>query len=60
MTELKPCPFCGADESFLTIMVADRDIFFVKCCECGGASGICATSEEAADAWNRRDLNEQL
>ena len=57
--KLRPCPFCGADESFLTMMISARDIFFVKCCECGGASGTCETSREAADAWNRREEGEK-
>ena len=55
--KLKSCPFCGADESFLTIMIADVDVCFIKCCVCGGSSGICSTSEEAADAWNKREEN---
>ena len=33
--ELKPCPFCGADESFLTTIIVGTEICFVKCSVCG-------------------------
>ena len=56
--EVKNCPFCGSDEGFLTVMVYDRNIFSVKCCECGAESGKCETEKEAIEAWNRRNLSE--
>lgn len=52
--ELKPCPFCGADESFLTTIVVGTEICFVKCSVCGGASGRAASRKEAEEAWNMR------
>lgn len=55
MTELKPCPFCGGEATF----IGDRCI---KCKSCGGAF-ICTnplkTTLDAAEAWNRRAKNDR-
>ena len=57
LKKVKQCPFCGADEGFLTMVIADRDACLVKCCNCGGSSGVCETSEEAVAAWESRAGN---
>lgn len=55
MAELKNCPFCGSDFSFLSVIEYGKDIYAIRCCECGGESGSCETKEQAEEAWNRRE-----
>lgn len=57
--DLKPCPFCGADEGLLKTIVVDNEICFVKCCVCGGASGRASSQREATEVWNRRNNDEK-
>lgn len=65
MTELKPCPFCGADAELLDVrkflVVSKFSYIFtysVKCSnkECGVKpyTKYSSTEEEAIRAWNRR------
>ena len=56
MSELKPCPFCGAKESELdygeyTGTLRGRS--YVCCMECG-AEITASSVREAFKAWNRR------
>lgn len=57
--ELKNCPFCGADYSFLEIIECGARgsdaVYAVLCCECGARSGRTATKGEAKAAWNERN-----
>lgn len=61
MSELKPCPFCGADYGFLEIIkcgvTGSSHVYAVMCCECGGRSGRAETKDDAVEAWNRRADN---
>lgn len=58
MTELKPCPFCGA-KAELVIMSETDGTWEVQCTKCSACSpnGPTAgawTEEEAIEAWNQR------
>ena len=69
MTELKPCPFCGADEE--DILVYDYHLPFspkkgvvavhlIYCSKCGGAmidEDMDHAWKDRAEAWNRRVPN---
>lgn len=57
MYELKPCPFCGADESFLSTVKIGEERYMVMCSDCGGRGGSCETEDEAEEAWNQREEN---
>ena len=58
---LKPCPFCGNDETVYMVRekVGDKSQWQVVCDYnwggCGSASGYYDTPVETAKAWNRRD-----
>ena len=61
MTELKPCPFCGADGLIVkfdntTKKYCRKLPYKVKCskCRCSLEHAFYATEEDAAAAWNRR------
>lgn len=66
MSELKPCPFCGAesfcyaDENGIEVEhmeIKPGIIHFVMCAKCTAlVSGV--TEAEAIEAWNRRTNNE--
>lgn len=57
---LKPCPFCGG-EGFLSIdpeAVVDtfgrKWAFTIVCGNCCATSGLGYSTEQVAEAWNRR------
>jgi len=53
---LKNCPFCGANEAWVWPYDVDGGTCFsVHCRECGMGNYGYDTSEEAEDAWNRRE-----
>ena len=55
--KLKKCPFCGADDAWAWPYDA-RPSFFqysVRCGICGMGNDGYATSDEATEAWNRRE-----
>ena len=66
MDELKPCPFCGADEDWLqeirlNVRVVDP-LTGLICQRCGGAmlkNGMKTSLGDLYDAWNRRDGEEE-
>lgn len=60
MTELKPCPFCGAKESdehgLRLINFSRNNTLGVECYRCEAMIGYTRynTQEEAIEAWNSR------
>ena len=58
--DLKPCPFCGGRASIRVdpdapVTTTGRMwAFTVVCDRCCATSGLCYSTEMAADAWNRR------
>ena len=54
MTELKACPFCGADDAGMLNPWASSVNYCVQCYTCGCSTAIFDTEEKAAAAWNRR------
>lgn len=49
--EIKPCPFCGDDQTFT--FTEEGDMWQVYCEECEAHSGWYATEGAAVEAWNR-------
>lgn len=61
--DLKPCPFCGADD-FITFEYPFQRKpglrgCYVKCKTCGAPSGNRETVKEAIYAWNTRKDEKQ-
>ena len=58
MTELKPCPFCGADVQLRNVIPNRGDLFCInhpsKGCIMYGDSMYFNTEEDAVGFWNRR------
>lgn len=62
MTELKPCPFCGAEAVIVNLRprpnshYSRKRPYVVKCskCRCAMQYVYFETEEEAAKVWNRR------
>jgi Lar family restriction alleviation protein len=59
MKDAKPCPFCGSDNLYgfeypFTRKPGIRGCF-IRCNNCGAASGNHETIEDALKAWNERD-----
>lgn len=55
--QLKPCPFCGADEDsglHIETIWDDKEKFRIMCENCRAEIGDFKTIEEAVEAWNRR------
>lgn len=64
MTELKPCPFCGADGMIVKLesqkgKYCRRLPYKVQCskCKCAFTYEYFKTEEDAAEIWNRRANN---
>ena len=54
MTELKPCPFCGADSCELAVK-EDENGPFIYCARCDAVYTIAnGTTEQIINGWNRR------
>jgi Lar family restriction alleviation protein len=51
MTYLKPCPFCGQEE---TEIINDERRLAVRCGYCGATGEECSTEKQAIEAWNKR------
>lgn len=57
--KLTPCPFCGGKPYFYEIYSAGRKVWKVMCGErvdCCAILNEWATQEEAAQAWNKRNI----
>ena len=61
MANLKPCPFCGAEESVYVGKDDEVDDArpYTVCCDftlggCGASTGYAETPKEAIAMWNRR------
>ncbi len=55
MRELKPCPFCGGDESGEELHVVSWDsVFYVQCDACFSTGPEYHDDESARNAWNTR------
>lgn len=62
--DLKPCPFCGAEESDALVMNQDiypgeddgpdNHVWYVDCIECGANGGAHCDEAGAVENWNRR------
>lgn len=55
--QLKPCPFCGADEDsglHIETIWDDKEKFRIMCENCGAEIGDFKTIEKAVEAWNKR------
>lgn len=51
--DLKPCPFCLADEKMTTCSeFAGR--FFIDCAMCGAQGPVAGDEETAAQLWDER------
>ena len=51
MAELKPCPFCGANNAWYAW---EYEICYVKCKACGARASRHLSINDAKEAWNRR------
>ena len=58
-TALKPCPFCGSTGVDVTCEQPGGLEWWVRCSECGGATDIFDTEQEAVAAWNLRTPSER-
>ena len=55
MSDLKPCPFCGEEESERdTEMCYGGKHYRVFCSYCGASTDLYDSPEKAEKAWNRR------
>lgn len=56
MTDLKPCPFCGRKEAYISKNYMGES--FVRCPVCGaivyGGDNVMFSEKQAIEAWNRR------
>ena len=50
--KLKPCPFCGSTEIYLSL---NTKLVVCKKCGCFGPLEGISDAEEAIAAWNRRE-----
>ena len=55
MEELKPCPFCGADD--ISVWDKSRYDVCVRCNNCYCKTGWYSTIDDAVTAWNTRPDN---
>lgn len=56
VTELLPCPFCGATDKHLRTV--KEYTVYIDCSICGARGPICAGRVEAGAMWNRRIVDE--
>ena len=56
MTELKPCPFCGADEVNLSVREDDDGVPYIYCYGCDSAYYNDNLSQNIIEMWNRRAM----
>jgi Lar family restriction alleviation protein len=59
MTELKPCPFCGGEATYLSSgNYYPKEFWKVICKNCSVCTIYKATQDRAGELWNRRVNNE--
>ncbi|WP_077958218.1 Lar family restriction alleviation protein [Salmonella enterica] len=56
MSELKPCPFCGGHAGTFTTDGTEVGTYWywAECWVCESRTGLYATEEKTAEAWNQR------
>ncbi|HAE7522452.1 TPA_asm: restriction alleviation protein, Lar family [Salmonella enterica subsp. enterica serovar Carrau] len=56
MSELKPCPFCGGHAGIFTTDGTEVGTYWywAECWVCESRTGLYATEEKTAEAWNQR------
>lgn len=54
MTDLKPCPFCGSNETD----PINGDRCWIACLTCWAEGPSADTPEDAAERWNNRSVPE--
>lgn len=58
MKEYLPCPFCGSDVGFGSVVVCEEKshsyLYAIRCNRCDSRSSLKDTKEEAIEAWNHR------
>ena len=52
--ELKPCPFCGSEDIYVSRSGLDDDASTICCKSCGAKSGLCDDEATAINTWNTR------
>ena len=60
MSELKPCPFCGGTASIRAVTPVHDGYggYYPMCNDCLTTGNNYSTYEKAAEAWNRRYIND--
>lgn len=59
--EIKPCPFCGADNGNDIQHLESNKFYWVECRKCGGSTESTGESKsEAVKIWNNRPTEEAL
>lgn len=56
--KIKPCPFCGHEDS--TIENPTAGGFFVRCTWCIAEGPIAYTEQNAINNWNTRDADDEM
>ena len=59
--ELKPCPFCGSTDVYISFrypLLGEGLRMLVVCNCCGCMTAQCRNEDKAVEAWNRRSDNE--
>ena len=56
--ELRPCPFCGADDE--TMLHTEQGDWMIDCDGCFAHGPLCETEDAAIAAWNTRPDSELL
>ena len=60
MSELKPCPFCGATTAEVNTYHGGGYTAWVACRSCRVSGAVRDTVSEATKAWNHRPLEDAL
>ena len=57
-SELKTCPFCGAQREYIhihdTALVSRFIEYYARCWQCAACGPLAETEAEAIAAWNKR------
>lgn len=52
--KLKPCPFCGSENTKVREVFVMAGHFYSECADCGISTLMCSTKKEVIEKWNRR------